>query len=94
MRFKKILVLSIILFCFLNGCSNYFDNKLIVKDFHRRYKERIASYPEELTNHFSQKIPQRGFSFRSPTPSGYYALHYSGFELFINYNDDTEKDFF
>ena len=88
MKNKAILVLLTVLLYFLNNSFN----SLSVSYMSELYKESIATYPNELTSHFPKEIAKRGFSFGGPTPKAYYALNYSGFDLFMNYNDDKEKE--
>jgi hypothetical protein len=58
----------------------------------KRYKEQISFYPKKLTSHFPKEIIVQRYSYTNLIVAGYYALHYSGFELFINYTDDKERE--
>jgi hypothetical protein len=84
-------VLNFVFICcatvFFGSCQH---NKSSV--FNDMYQKYIKQYTKEYTSHFPKSIPEKGVSFDGPLPAGAYALHYWGFQLLINYEDDKQKD--
>jgi len=95
MRYKVLSILSFVFLLFFksscNQSTSFNQNDLSANNIYKTYKERLADYPRELISHFPKELTAKKISFSCPAPAGYYALHYSGFELFINYTDNKEK---
>ncbi|KAF5056899.1 hypothetical protein DSECCO2_362410 [anaerobic digester metagenome] len=65
-----------------------------VKQSNKRYKDYKSEYSKEYTNHFPEEILSKGVSFGGPLPTALDRRHYWGLELFAQYEDDQQKDFY